>query len=251
MTLEREPSSEDSEGDINDDMREMLEYFEAGGRVDRNTRQNMLGPKTNELRYSDRFFAYTKLWANAERELHPGCKKYSKLFFVVRLLQVKSENNLTVKVFEDVLGLIKDTLPEGETLPKSYYEAKKLRNNLGFSYDNIHVCLNDCVLFWREHSELEECPVCGQSRWKYSQNTQSRVPQKVLRHFPLKPRLQRLFLLRQTTTDMRWHQEKRVIEDEVMRHPADSGLWKDLDKKYEWFGWESRNVWLGSIRLVT
>ena len=60
---------------------------------------------------------------------------------------MKSENNLTVKAFEDVLGLIKYALPEGETLPKSYYDVKKLRKNLGFSYDNMHACLNDCVLF--------------------------------------------------------------------------------------------------------
>ena len=87
--------------------------------------------------------------------------------------------------------------------------------------------------------------MCGESRWKYSQNSKSKVPQKVLWHFPLKPRLQRLFLSRQTATDMRWHQEKRVVEDGVMRHPADSQVWKDLDKKYEWFGRESRNVRLG------
>ena len=102
---------------------------------------------------------------------------------------MKSKNNMTVKTLEDVLGLIKNALPDGKKLPKSYYKAKQLRKNLGFSYDNIHAYLIDCVLFWKEYSELQECPVCRASRWKYSENTQSKVPQKVLWHFPLKPRL--------------------------------------------------------------
>ena len=36
VTLEPEPSNKDSEGDINDDMRDMLEYYEAGAGVDEN-----------------------------------------------------------------------------------------------------------------------------------------------------------------------------------------------------------------------
>ena len=154
----------------------MLEDFEVGVVVDENACQNILGLETVESGSGDGFLAYTKLWADAVRELYSGCKKYSKLSFVFRLFHVKSENNLTIKAFENVLGLIKDALPKGETLSKSYYEAKKLRNNLGFNYDNIHACLNDCVLFWKEHNELQECPVCQTSRWKYGQNRKLKVP---------------------------------------------------------------------------
>ncbi|KAB1200967.1 D-xylose-proton symporter-like 3, chloroplastic [Morella rubra] len=45
VTLEPEPSSEDSEGNINDDMRDMLEDFEVGAGVDENAGENMLGPE--------------------------------------------------------------------------------------------------------------------------------------------------------------------------------------------------------------
>ncbi|KAL0313050.1 UNVERIFIED_CONTAM: hypothetical protein Sradi_5704300 [Sesamum radiatum] len=44
---------------------------------------------------------------------------------------------------------------------------------------------------------------------------------------------------------MRWHKEKLVHEKDVMRHPADSELWRDLDKKYPLFADDPRNVRIG------
>jgi len=46
-----------------------------------------------------------------------------------------------------------------------------------------------------------------------------KVP-KVLRHFPLIPRLQRLFMCSKTTDSMRWHDEERS-KDGNLRHPVD------------------------------
>ena len=41
---------------------------------------------------------------------------------------------------------------------------------------------------------------------------------------------------------MRWHKEKRLHEDGVLRHPADSKVWKDFDNQYPWFAQNARNV---------
>ena len=38
-----------------------------------------------------------------------------------------------------------------------------------------------------------------------------------------------------------WHKEKR-IDDEYMRHPADSKAWKDFDNTFPWFAEDPRNV---------
>ncbi|XP_071905980.1 uncharacterized protein [Coffea arabica] len=64
-------------------------------------------------------------------------------------------------------------------------------------------------------------------------------------YFPLKARLQRLFMSSKTAEDMRWHEEKRVKEEGIMRDPADSIAWKDFDKQYPNFAKDSRNVRLG------
>lgn len=44
---------------------------------------------------------------------------------------------------------------------------------------------------------------------------------------------------------MKWHQEKRVADEGVLRHPADGEAWKDFDKSFLWFAQDPRNVRLG------
>jgi hypothetical protein len=84
-----------------------------------------------------------------------------------------------------------DGYPNSE-LPKSYDEAMKYLKELGLGYENIHVCKNNCVLFRNVNAKMNECPVCKESRWK-DETSSKRVPHKVLRHFPLLPRLKRIF----------------------------------------------------------
>jgi hypothetical protein len=91
------------------------------------------------------------------------------------------------KAFDMVIDLIKRILPDEETLPISYYEAKQLRRGLGFSYEMIHACKNDCDLFWKDHADKEECPTCKTSKWANVKIKGKKIPHKVLRYFPIKP----------------------------------------------------------------
>ncbi|KAL6323438.1 hypothetical protein AAG906_039008 [Vitis piasezkii] len=143
------------------------------------------------------------------------------------------------KSFNMLLKLLLDAFPNGANIPKSHYDAKKMLRDFGLGYVSIHACKYDCALFWKENETFHNCP-CNEPRYK-----NGKIPQKVLRHFPLKPRLQRLFMSRYTSADMRWHKEKRFHEDGVLRHPADSEVWKDFDNQYPWFAQDARNVRLG------
>ncbi|CAN6713228.1 unnamed protein product [Malus baccata var. baccata] len=97
----------------------------------------------------------------------------------------------------------------------------------------------------RENKALDKCPVCNEPRFKMtSQNRNTKIPQKVMRYLPLKPRLQRLYMSMQTATDMRWHKEGQV-NDDVIRHPADGEAWKEFDRMYPYFAADPRNVKLG------
>ena len=136
-------------------------------------------------------------------------------------------------------------LPDGKNIPTSYYEAKKILRDLGLGYEAIHVCRFDCILFWKEHADKDKCPICGEPRYKNTDGKGKLIPQKVLRHFPLKPRLQRLFMSKHTALDMRWHKEKRVDTEGILRHPADVKAWKEFDKNHNWFAQDPRNVRLG------
>ena len=114
-----------------------------------------------------------------------------------------------------LLELLKETFPESETLPNNYYEAKKILRDLGLHYIKIDACPSDCMLYSKEHANAKECVFCGVSRWKSSDDhstdeftksvKKKKIPAKVLHYFPLKPRLQRLYMSSKTTSHMKWH----------------------------------------------
>lgn len=59
---------------------------------------------------------------------------------------------------------------------------------------------------------------------------------KVLQHFLPIPCLQRLFMCRKITPNIKWHRESNAIKTGVMRHPLDSEQGKFLDEKFTVFG---------------
>ncbi|KAH9668232.1 hypothetical protein KPL70_021335 [Citrus sinensis] len=184
-----------------------------------------------------------RLLEKAGKSLFPG-SKLSALSFIVKLMHIKVLNKLSNKAIDMILQLLKEAFPEGTTLPSTTYDAKKMLKYLGLGYEVIHACKYDCALFWKEYGTLEKCPYCGEPRYKF-EGSKKKVPLKVLRYFPLKPRLQRLFISRHTARDMRWHQEKRVVKEGILRHPADGEAWKEFDRLYPWFVQEPRNVRMG------
>ncbi|XP_041011471.1 uncharacterized protein LOC121255261 [Juglans microcarpa x Juglans regia] len=187
---------------------------------------------------------FEELVVDARRPLYPSCAKFSKLSFIVKLLHIKTLGGWTVKSFDMVIKLLQAAFPDA-LFPDSFNDARRLERGLGFSYKKIHACPNDCALFWKENAEFNECPKCNASRWITSTSNHQRIPQKVLRYFPLKPRLQKLFMSKKTAQAMRWHLEEHVQDLTCMRHPADSRVWKEFDNKHGWFSQDPRNVRLG------
>ena len=72
----------------------------------------------------------------------------------------------------------------------------------------------------------------------------STQPVKVLRHFPLIPRLQRLYRIPSISKMMTWTADNKS-EDGLQRHIGDSHHWRFIDEKWPDFGAENRNVRFG------
>ncbi|XP_073119967.1 uncharacterized protein [Henckelia pumila] len=132
--------------------------------------------------------------------------------------------------FDDMLKEIEKELYPGcafpqALLPSSHYEAKRKLKIVG----------------------LQNFSVCGLSRWvdKNTNTKGKKIPKKVMRYFPLTPRLKRLYSSRHTARDMRWHDAERLKDDGVLRHPADGSAWKMFDEKFPTFAMDPRNVRLG------
>nr|GEU39276.1 hypothetical protein [Tanacetum cinerariifolium] len=135
---------------------------------------------------------------------------------------------------------------KGYKLPPSYYAIKKTFKTIGFGYESIHVCEHDCCIFrGDDNKDLDFCPVCNTSRWKDSNIPGKKVPKKVLRYFPIIPRLQRLYKSSHTANEMIWHATGKCTEPGKMQHQVDGRAWKKFDTKYPDFAKEPRNVRLG------
>jgi hypothetical protein len=183
--------------------------------------------------------AIHKLDADNSQELYSGC-------FTSNFLE-----DGPIEVFDLSIDLLVDALPKGSTLPRNFHEAKKMVKYVANWYTNIYACENDCILFWKEHEELNSCPKCNVSCWKSDKKSingkhEYKVPRKVLRYFPIKKRPQRLFVSSKTASTTWWHDECRKI-DGLLRHPLDSPLWKDFYQEHPEFATDSCNIRLAFV----
>ncbi|XP_074298303.1 uncharacterized protein LOC141629156 [Silene latifolia] len=144
-----------------------------------------------------------KLVEEGQHELFPGCKNFSKLSFVIRLFLYKTVHGISNVTFNDLLQLLRDMVPEAK-ISVNFNEAKNIVRDLDLDYKKICACPKDCMLFWKEFENAEECVKCHASKWKKCEanssnktsNTKNnrQIPAKVLWHFPLEPRLQRVYM---------------------------------------------------------
>ncbi|KAI5324104.1 hypothetical protein L3X38_033177 [Prunus dulcis] len=137
----------------------------------------------------------------------------------------------------------RDLLSEGNTLPSSMYETKKILSALGMSYEKIHACPNDCILYKKDYEDSTNFPTCGVSRWKEGKDAilKEGVPAMVVWYFPPIPRFKRMFQSHKTTKSLTWHAARKSVNGH-MSHPADSLSWKLVDDKWPEFGKEPRNL---------
>jgi len=66
---------------------------------------------------------FKNMFNDAETPLYPGSTNFAPLSTVLRLMNLKAMNGWTENA--ELLQLLKDMLPEGNTLPNRYYGAKK------------------------------------------------------------------------------------------------------------------------------
>ncbi|XP_020254313.1 uncharacterized protein LOC109831399 [Asparagus officinalis] len=188
---------------------------------------------------------YEKYMNDARRPIYENAK-HSTLSWFVQLFQIKCLNKWSNKSFTMLLKFLKDSMPVGNNVPDSWYEAQKIMSNLGLNCEKMHACPNDCVLYWKENSYKKECPTCGVCTYKKKAHiSKNNIPLKVVRYFPITQRLQRLYKCKKTAVAMTWHDRALPSEDGKMSHPRDSPAWKNFDKLHPIFSQDPRNIRLG------
>ncbi|WMV46508.1 hypothetical protein MTR67_039893 [Solanum verrucosum] len=247
-TEESDDENEIGEDDEEDEIHEILTDLHPAFNIENMNTGGDDIPEEEPNPEAKRFYSLLKEY---DQPLYKG-SKLSKLSTLVKLLHIKSIGRWSNDSFNMLLKMLKnDLLPDESNLPDSYYEARKLIRSLGLSYDKIDACKNDCMLYWKNDKLVDSCKICGASRWKEDKNSGEtrlrkgkKIPHKILRYFPLKTRLKRLFMCSKTSSLMKWHHENKA-SDGIMRHPVDSKAWKKFDELHQSFAMEPRNVRLG------
>jgi len=158
--------------------------------------------------------AFFDLLKDDDQPLWEGCE-LSKLSFLVLLFNVKSSNKWSNKSLNDLLQILQLALPNGANIPRTFAEARKIIGKLGLRYEKSHVCPNNCQIYRKDKKDHDFCSKCEASRWKgipdktnlTQKQRRKAVPNKVLRYFPIKPRLKRIFMNKETAQLTRWHDE--------------------------------------------
>jgi len=123
------------------------------------------GPQEEEPEASTKVF-YEMLEA-AQKPLH-GQTKISQLDGIGRLMALKSQFGLSRDAFDSMLTIFGSMLPEDHILPKTMYQATKILGALKMPYDQIHSCLNGCILFRKEQRlklTVQNAKPLGSWRW--------------------------------------------------------------------------------------
>ncbi|CAM8892652.1 unnamed protein product [Rhodiola kirilowii] len=191
----------------------------------------------------DTYEKYEKLLTEAQTPLYVGSDK-TVLGTILTAMKVKVDNGWPDKSFNDHLKITRELLPSPNNYPGTYREVKRILKNMGMGYEIIHACEYGCVLFYKNLKNLEHCPECNTTRYLLHMDGNSKIPRKVVRYFPLAPRLQRLYMSPHIAKEMRWHGERKVKKG-LIRHPADSEAWQEFDKFFSDFAQDVRNVHLG------
>nr|GEY18954.1 hypothetical protein [Tanacetum cinerariifolium] len=209
--------------------------------------QGDIGKTSNEPTQDTRN-EFEELYASENEELYPGCDYVTRLDFMTKFTYFKVKGKLTNSIFNEMLEFFQNVFPisKGYKLPPSYYAIKKTFKNDWVRVRVEHACEHDCCLFrGDDNKDLDFCPVCNTSRWKDSNTPGKKVSKKVLRYFPIIPRLQRLYKSSHTPKEMIWHATRKCTEPGKMQHLVDGRAWKKFDTKYPNFAKEPRNVRLG------
>src|SRR3954466_11037024 len=111
--------------------------------------------------------------------LYPGCRpEHTRLSVTLKALEMKAKHKWTDVSFNANMEFLHDRLPNGNTLPTSIEEAKKIVCPLDLPHVKYHACINDCIIYRNENAEKTICPKCNASRYKNDGKT--KTPQKVV-----------------------------------------------------------------------
>ncbi len=181
------------------------------------------------------------LFAKVETPFYEGCFT-SMLSTMLLLLNLNIVHNVSNIFMDELFSLLKkELLPKNNKMPSTFYEAYKLIKSFGLIYDSIHACVNGCALFRRTLKHVHVCPKCDSNRYVDGLGD---VRRKVLKHFPLIPRLIQMYRCKSLTKLLTWQKDGASF-DGLFHNMLNSKDWKYITWKWPKFVVDPQNIRLG------
>jgi hypothetical protein len=156
-----------------------------------------------------------ELYMQASRLVYSGINVsiVSTTIVLMNMAMVHGVSNSFMNELLEYLGSV--------LLPRMHYEAKRLIQRLGLNYKIIDACWNRCILYRKDKEFLSSCPEpgCGLSRYIEGSNS---ILAKVIRWFPLIPRLLRMWRSTTISKLLKYHTDNPNRDRTVMKSVADS-----------------------------
>ena len=89
---------------------------------------------------------WQKFMEDASKPVYDTCK-FSHLTTILVLLNLQTVHGWIIESVDDLLAFLHELLPPNSTLSKKWRECESKISNLGLRYENIHTCVNGCILF--------------------------------------------------------------------------------------------------------
>ncbi|XP_010229811.1 uncharacterized protein LOC100843221 [Brachypodium distachyon] len=185
---------------------------------------------------------------------------------ILELLRIKAKSELSDKGFTEMLSYLATVFPEGNKLPKSTYDAKKITCPLGLDVLKYHACPLDCIVYTGPHKNKDKCQICGTSRYKKKDGNHDEVdeeevrksrPAKIVWYLPMGSRFERWFQNLKDAVRLVNHDPREKMYDPdgeyridnteagILKHPTDAAQWRTLDAEFPDFASDPRNLRLG------
>lgn len=102
----------------------------------------------------------------ADNEMWSGCINHSQLSLVARMINLKSENNISEKCSDQFVELMKEIVPNNNLVFENFYKTKRLMRGMGLPVQKINCVYHNCMLYWKGHSEPEQSRICEYPRFE-------------------------------------------------------------------------------------
>ncbi|CAA7054776.1 unnamed protein product, partial [Microthlaspi erraticum] len=229
-------NSVEKQGNLHDDPTGTVQMVTDAFRETIETQTDVEEPNSEAKKFFDMLDA-------AKHPIYDGCGEgHSRLSAATRMMNIKTEYNLSEDCVDAIADFMKEYLPQPNFSPGSYYEIQKLVSALGLPFQMIDVCIDNCMIFWREDANPDACKFCRKPRFQVTSG-KSRLPYQRMWYLPITDRLKRLYQSERTAGPMRWHVEHSF--DGEISHPSDAEAWRHFQSIYPTFATEHRNVYLG------